>query len=87
MTNWKECSGDGTQDSGLKPRDPRLLAALPWSDMMMSTLNRPAPCAPPEPDLLVSCRIGELQHPRKVNQPANLGYGARIPNEQALTRA
>ncbi len=28
MTNWKACSGDGTQDSGLKPRDPRLLAAL-----------------------------------------------------------
>ena len=28
MTNWKACSGDGTQDSGLKPRDPQLLAAL-----------------------------------------------------------
>ena len=33
MTNWKACSGDGTQDSGLKPRDPRLLAALVMMSM------------------------------------------------------
>ena len=40
MTNWKACSGDGTQDSGLKPRDPRLLAALTANSILVVSFAR-----------------------------------------------